>query len=123
MSPIYCEKCRSTGSSCVSDSRVRGSYRYRRYRCLACGEKWSTKEFRARGNLRGRDPVLTINKDLDADDPFAQAIAKAKVEVQKRLDGSIHIFYQGEELNYKLISVQEKRYVSSKDNALVMAGV
>ncbi len=49
--------------------------------------------------------------------------AKAKVEVQKRLDGSIHIFYQGEELNYKLISVQEKRYVSSKDNVLAMAGV
>ena len=51
------------------------------------------------------------------------SFAKAKVEVQKRLDGSIHIFYQGEELNYKLISVQEKRYVSSKDNVLVMAGV
>ena len=51
------------------------------------------------------------------------SFTKAKVEVQKRLDGSIHIFYKGEELSCKLISVQEKRYVSSKDNALVMAGV
>lgn len=51
------------------------------------------------------------------------SFAKAKVEVQKRLDGSIHIFYQGEELNHKLIPIQEKRYVPSEDNVLAMAGV
>ena len=51
------------------------------------------------------------------------SFAKAKVEVHKRLDGSIHIFYQREELNYKLIPMQERRYISSKDNTLAMAGV
>ena len=49
--------------------------------------------------------------------------AKAKVEVQKHLDGSIHIFYQGEELNYRLIPIRERSYVPSKDNYLVMTGV
>lgn len=51
------------------------------------------------------------------------SFAKAKVEVQKRLDGSIHIFYQGEELNYELIPIRERSYVPSEDNVLVMAGV
>jgi len=51
------------------------------------------------------------------------SFAKAKVEVQKRLDGSIHIFYQREELNYKLIPIRERRYVPSEDNVLAKAGV
>jgi len=51
------------------------------------------------------------------------SFAKAKVEVQKRLDGSIHIFYQGEELNYELIPTRERSYVPSEDNVLVTAGV
>jgi len=51
------------------------------------------------------------------------SFAKAKVEVQKRLDGSIHIFYQGEELNYRLIPVRERNYVPSEDNVLAMAEV
>ena len=47
--------------------------------------------------------------------------AKAKVEVQKHLDGSIHIFYKGEELPYKLIVPQEeKRYVPSQKEALLV---
>lgn len=46
--------------------------------------------------------------------------AKAKVEVQKHLDGSIHIFYKGEELPYKLIVLQEeKRYAPSQKTLLV----
>ena len=46
--------------------------------------------------------------------------AKAKVEVQKHLDGSIHIFYKGEELPYKLIVLQEeKRYAPSRKGLLV----
>jgi hypothetical protein len=46
--------------------------------------------------------------------------AKAKVEVQKHLDGSIHILYKGEELPYKPIMPQEeKRYVSSQKEALL----
>jgi len=46
--------------------------------------------------------------------------AKAKVEVQKHLDGSIHIFYKGEELPYKLIVLQEeKRYAPSQKGLLV----
>jgi len=45
--------------------------------------------------------------------------AKAKVEVQKRLDGTIHIFYKGEELPHKSILPQEeRRYVSSQMEAL-----
>ena len=51
------------------------------------------------------------------------SFAKAKVEVHKRLDGSIHIFYQGEELNYRLIPIRERRYIPSKDNVLAIAGV
>ncbi len=51
------------------------------------------------------------------------SFAKAKVEVQEHLDESIHIFYQEEELNYKLIPIQERSYVPSKDNVLAMAGV
>jgi len=38
--------------------------------------------------------------------------AKAKVEVHKHLDGSIHIFYKGEDLKHELVPEQEKRYVS-----------
>jgi len=51
------------------------------------------------------------------------SFAKAQVEVHKRLDGSIHIFYQGEELNYRLISLRERNYVPSEDDVLAMAGV
>ncbi len=47
--------------------------------------------------------------------------AKAKVEVQKHLDRSIHIFYKGEELPYKLIVLQEeKRYAPSQKEALLV---
>ena len=46
------------------------------------------------------------------------SFAKAQVEVHKRLDGSIHIFYNEEELAYRPISVQEKRYAFSKVTAL-----
>jgi len=47
--------------------------------------------------------------------------AKAKVEVQKHLDGSIHIFYKGKELPYKLIEPQEeRRYASSQTEALLV---
>ena len=47
--------------------------------------------------------------------------AKAKVEVQKHLDGTIHIFYKGEELPYKLIEPQEeRRYVSSQKEVLLV---
>ena len=47
--------------------------------------------------------------------------AKAKVEVQKHLNGSIHIFYKGEELPYKLIVPQEeKRYPPSQKEALLV---
>jgi len=47
--------------------------------------------------------------------------AKAKVEVQKHLDGTIHIFHKGEELPYKLIVPQEeKRYVPSQKEALLV---
>ena len=44
--------------------------------------------------------------------------AKAKVEVQKHLDGTIHIFYKGEELPCKAIMPQEdERYVPSQKEA------
>ncbi len=46
------------------------------------------------------------------------SFAKAQVEVHKRLDGSIHIFYNEEELAYRPISVQEKRYAFPKVTAL-----
>ena len=47
--------------------------------------------------------------------------AKAKVEVHKRLDGTIHIFYKGEELPCKLIVPQEEeRYVPSQMEALAV---
>lgn len=47
--------------------------------------------------------------------------AKAKVEVQRHLNGTIHIFYKEEELPYKLIVFQEeKRYVPSQKEALAV---
>ncbi len=48
--------------------------------------------------------------------------AKAKVEVQKHLDGAIHIFYKGEELPCKLIVPQEDEqlYVPSQKEALLV---
>jgi len=49
--------------------------------------------------------------------------AKAKVEVQKHLDGSIHIFYKGEELPYKLIEPQEERRSASSQIEALLVGV
>ncbi|GAI08990.1 unnamed protein product, partial [marine sediment metagenome] len=47
--------------------------------------------------------------------------AKAKVEVQKHLDKTIHIFYKGEELPSKLVIPQEeKRYIPSQREALLV---
>ena len=46
--------------------------------------------------------------------------AKAKVEVQKHLDESIHIFYKGEELPYKLIEPQEERRYAPSQKALLV---
>ena len=47
--------------------------------------------------------------------------AKAKIEVQKHLDGTIHIFYKEEELPFKTIILQEDEgYVSSQKKALLV---
>jgi len=47
--------------------------------------------------------------------------AKAKVEVHRRLDGSIHIFYQGEELPHRpIVPQEEKRYAPSHKEALAV---
>jgi len=47
--------------------------------------------------------------------------AKARVEVHKRLDGSIHIFYKGEELPFKpIVPVEDERYVPSQMEALAI---
>jgi len=47
--------------------------------------------------------------------------AKAKVEVQKHLDGTIHIFYKGQELPFKPIIPQEdERYAPSQMEALAV---
>jgi len=47
--------------------------------------------------------------------------AKAKVEVQKHLDGTIYIFYKGEELPFKPIIPQEdERYAPSQMEALAV---
>ncbi len=47
--------------------------------------------------------------------------AKAKVEVQRHLDGTIHIFYKGEEFPSKLVIPQEeKRYVPSQMETLAV---
>ena len=51
------------------------------------------------------------------------SFAKAYIEVDKYLDGSIHIFYQGKELKYRAIPMLMKRYVPSKVSALVGVGV
>jgi len=49
------------------------------------------------------------------------SFTKAKVEVQKRLDGSIHIFYKKEELPYKsILSQEEERYIFSQMEALAV---
>ena len=46
---------------------------------------------------------------------------KAKVEVQKHLDGTIHIFYKGEELPFKPIIPQEyERYAPSQKEVLLV---
>jgi len=45
--------------------------------------------------------------------------AKAKVEVQKHLDGTIHIFYKGEELPFKpIIPLEHQQYAPSQKEAL-----
>jgi len=49
--------------------------------------------------------------------------AKARVEVQKHLDGSIHIFYEGEELPYKPIEPQEERRSASSQIEALAVGV
>ena len=49
--------------------------------------------------------------------------AKARVEVQKHLDGSIHIFYKGEELPYKPIEPQEERRSASSQIETLAVGV
>ena len=47
--------------------------------------------------------------------------AKARVEVQRHLDGTIHIFYRGEELPHRSIMFQEeKRYAPSHEEALAV---
>jgi len=47
--------------------------------------------------------------------------AKAKVEVQKHLDGTIHIFYKGEELPFKpIIPVEHQQYAPSQKEALLV---
>jgi len=47
--------------------------------------------------------------------------AKARVEVQRRLDGTIHIFYKGEELPFKpIVPVEDERYVPSQMEALAV---
>ena len=47
--------------------------------------------------------------------------AKAKIEVQKHLDKTIHIFYKGEELPSKFVIPQEeKRYVPSQMETLAV---
>jgi len=47
--------------------------------------------------------------------------AKAKVEVQKHLDGTIHIFYKREELPFKsIVPVEDERYVPSQKEALAV---
>jgi len=49
------------------------------------------------------------------------SFTKAKVEVQKRLDESIHIFYKKEELPCKsILSQEEERYASSQMEALAV---
>ena len=46
------------------------------------------------------------------------SFAKAQVEVPKCLDGSIHIFYNKEELAYRPIPAPEKRYASPQVRTL-----
>jgi len=47
--------------------------------------------------------------------------AKARVQVQRRLDGTIHIFYKGEELPFKpIVPVEDERYVPSQKEALAV---
>jgi len=47
--------------------------------------------------------------------------AKAKVEIQKHLDGTIHIFYKGEELPSKpIIPVEHQQYAPSQKEALAV---
>jgi len=49
--------------------------------------------------------------------------AKARVEVQRRLDGTIHIFYKGEELPLPfkpIVTVEDERYVPSQMEALAV---
>jgi len=45
--------------------------------------------------------------------------AKARVEVQRRLDGTIHIFYKGEELSFKpIVPIEDEQYAPSQMEAL-----
>lgn len=40
---MICPKCNSTQTSC-KDSRLHNTFRRRRYECLSCGARFSTKE-------------------------------------------------------------------------------
>jgi len=65
------------------------------------------------GKATSRQSILPIETRF--------GFAKAKPEVQKHLDGTIHIFYKGQELPFKPIIPQEdERYVPSQMKALAV---
>ena len=47
--------------------------------------------------------------------------AEAKIEVHRCLDGSVHIFYKGEELPFKpIVPVEDEQYAPSQMEALAV---
>ena len=50
--------------------------------------------------------------------------AKAKVEVQRHLDGTIHIFYKGEELPSKpIVPVEDEQLYAPSQKEALLVGV
>ena len=69
------------------------------------------------GNKRKRpkqsNKIVILSVSEGSHDKYRISFAKAKVEVEKRLDGSIHIRYKDQYLNFKEISSDEIKKIKT----------
>jgi len=84
--------------------------------CSRIDGNWFPREEGVRASLNNISDATQI---LPTKTRFG--FAKAKVEIQKHLDGSIYIFYKKEELPFKPIIPQEdERYTPSQEEVLLV---
>lgn len=66
--------CEHPHADCVDTKRRAGGYRYRRYRCRDCGERFSTVELRIDAEGPGRRAVDIYRRSLPLSDAQHAAI-------------------------------------------------